>query len=87
MSPEEIKTRRNKLGLTQGELAERLGVAVDTVARWELGTSAPESAPMLDLALKHLEMTEQISADPRIQKALNQLAASRTELRKQISEV
>jgi transcriptional regulator with XRE-family HTH domain len=87
MSPEEIKTRRNKLGLTQGELAERLGVAVNTVSRWELGTSAPESGPMLDLALKHLEMTRQIGADPQVQKALNRLAASRAELRKMLSEV
>lgn len=86
MSPEEIKTRRNKLGLTQGELAERLGVAIDTVARWESGTSAPESGPMLDLALKRLEMSEQIGADPQIQRALNQLVASRTELRKLLSE-
>lgn len=87
MLPEEIKTRRNKLGLTQSELAERLGVATNTVSRWELGTSEPESGPMLDLALKYLEMTSQIVADPQIQKALNRLAATRDELRKMLSEV
>jgi len=37
----DIKTIRAKLGLTQQELAYRLGVALPTVARWEAGKGKP----------------------------------------------
>ena len=35
------RERRERLGLTQGQLAERLGVDQGTVAHWELGTRKP----------------------------------------------
>ena len=34
----EVRRLRRKLGLTQGQLAARLGVHIMTVARWEWGT-------------------------------------------------
>jgi putative zinc finger/helix-turn-helix YgiT family protein len=37
LAPEEIRQNRKKLGLTQGELAERLSVAEATLSRWENG--------------------------------------------------
>jgi len=37
----DIKTIRGKLGLTQEELAHKLGVSWGTVARWEAGKSKP----------------------------------------------
>lgn len=37
MSAPEIKARRKELGLTQGQMAERLKVDVMTVSRWERG--------------------------------------------------
>ncbi len=39
--PEQIRTLRAKLGLTQVALAERLGVSFPTVNRWENGKSRP----------------------------------------------
>lgn len=36
-----IRWRRKKLGLTQQELAEHLGVTVQTLRNWELGHSRP----------------------------------------------
>lgn len=39
--PEQIKSLRAKLGLTQVALAERLGVSFPTVNRWENGKSKP----------------------------------------------
>jgi len=37
MKPKDLKRIRQKLGLTQKELAENLGVALVTVGRWEAG--------------------------------------------------
>ena len=35
LSAEEIRRSRDTLGLSQRELAEHLGVAVETISRWE----------------------------------------------------
>lgn len=37
----EIKTRRTALGMTQEDLAEKLGVSHITVSRWERGDTLP----------------------------------------------
>lgn len=37
----EVKQLREKLGLTQEQLAHRLGVTVKTVNRWEMGRAKP----------------------------------------------
>ena len=41
--PLNIRTMRNKLKITQQELAYRLGVSMSTVANWEAGRSNPSS--------------------------------------------
>jgi DNA-binding transcriptional regulator YiaG len=40
VSGEELRFARKVLGLRQAELAEQLGVAVETVCRWETGADA-----------------------------------------------
>ena len=53
MNKDELKQFREGIGLTQGELSKALGVANNTVSRWELGTrSIPEFLP---LALETIE--------------------------------
>ena len=37
MTGQELKELRRQMGLTQKELAERIGVPWNTVARWEVG--------------------------------------------------
>lgn len=37
MKPKDLKRIRQELGLTQKELAEKLGVTLVTVGRWEAG--------------------------------------------------
>lgn len=41
MPGDEIKAVRKKVGMTQTELAERLGVSKGTVAMWELNKRSP----------------------------------------------
>lgn len=45
-----IRTLRNGLGLTQGQLAERLGVTFVTVSRWETGQARPNRLAQKALA-------------------------------------
>ncbi|HYO61937.1 MAG TPA: helix-turn-helix transcriptional regulator [Actinomycetota bacterium] len=37
-----VREARKRAGLTQGELAERLGTTQPVVARWERGTTSPQ---------------------------------------------
>jgi DNA-binding transcriptional regulator YiaG len=53
MTPKEIVKLRSDLGLTQRQLAERIGAHQPTVARWELGKHEPRGAYLK--ALKELE--------------------------------
>jgi DNA-binding transcriptional regulator YiaG len=52
MTGPEVRKRREAMGLTQGEFAELLGVALNTVSRWELGRIqiADRSARLIELA-------------------------------------
>lgn len=59
--PEQIKSLRAKLGLTQVALAERLGVSFPTVNRWENGKSKPSQLSwqaILELDKEETEITE-----------------------------
>ena len=45
-----LRDRREIAGLTQEDLAARLGVSRATISRWELGTDLPASANVDDIA-------------------------------------
>lgn len=47
---EKIYRHRRQLGLSQEELAERLGVTRQAVSKWEVGTSVPELETVVALA-------------------------------------
>lgn len=53
MKPDEIKRLRNRLGLTQKQLAEEVGVPTNTLARWEQGERTPSKSSIK--TLRHLE--------------------------------
>ena len=44
LSGKEIRNNREELGLSQREMAEHLGVAVETISRWENGALTPTRA-------------------------------------------
>jgi DNA-binding transcriptional regulator YiaG len=54
MTKDEVKQLRAKLGLTQQELADKLGVTQTSVARWEMGMHQIEepTARLLKLLTK-----------------------------------
>jgi transcriptional regulator with XRE-family HTH domain len=66
MRPKALKRRRESLGLTQDELAERLGVPTDTLSAWERGDARPDAGGMLELAMDQLELQCGMDLDPLI---------------------
>lgn len=54
---EAIRTKRMKLGLTQQQLADEIFVTRQTISKWELGKSVPDSIS-LELLDKVLNLTE-----------------------------
>ncbi|HEX8286788.1 MAG TPA: helix-turn-helix domain-containing protein [Pyrinomonadaceae bacterium] len=62
MESKELKQRRERLGMTQAELADVLGVAENTVWRYEKGaTSIPKhmSLTLEALEARHIETLKQ----------------------------
>lgn len=53
ISARELKERRAKLGLTQAQLAQQMGVTWNTVARWE--TDQRRIPPMAAILLAYIE--------------------------------
>lgn len=47
---ENIRTNRKRMGLTQEQLAEAMGVTVGTVSKWENGNCVPDINLMIELA-------------------------------------
>jgi transcriptional regulator with XRE-family HTH domain len=50
----ELRKMREKLGLTQTQLAEALKVSQVTISRWETDAMAIQQPEILKLALHHL---------------------------------
>jgi transcriptional regulator with XRE-family HTH domain len=55
MDPADLLGRRNALRMSQAELGRALGVARNTVARWERGELEMRHAELIALALDRLE--------------------------------
>ena len=47
---ENIRDARKRMGLTQEQLADRLGITLGTVSKWERGASEPEIGFLMELA-------------------------------------
>ncbi len=60
MKPDELRRRREALGMTQDDLAHELGVKMMTVSRWERGVyPIPRH---ISLAIEAIEMRRKVAA-------------------------
>lgn len=72
---EKIKSLREKLGLSQNELAQRCGVTVRSVSAYETGRAKPRGvtlhklAAALEVPYEHLTENKPSDADPYIELA------------------
>ena len=59
MTPRRLRELRKRLDLTQAALAERLGVAPNTVARWERGelNMKASTALLIELISQNTDLT------------------------------
>lgn len=60
MTGEHLRERRERLGLTQEQLAAELGVAVNTIWRWENNRMKIGAARAIDLALEALSLSKRV---------------------------
>jgi DNA-binding transcriptional regulator YiaG len=63
MTPESIRAIRDALGVSQEAFARRVGVAYNTVNRWEKGKSLPKSTPIIE---RILELAREAGADDKV---------------------
>ena len=47
--PESLRRRRERLGISQRDLADRLGVDQSSVAKWETGDRKPSGPLLIEL--------------------------------------
>ena len=60
-----LRLHRKKAGLTQIELAEKLGVSIATLRRWEPGETAPTGTRIIEIAnLLQISPDEIINDNP-----------------------
>ncbi|HWQ32553.1 MAG TPA: helix-turn-helix transcriptional regulator [Blastocatellia bacterium] len=84
MNGREIRTRRLKLGMTQAELGQALGVSGNAVALWEREERSPEAPLMLEMALDYLLTQQLLNREGR--KRLKALQQTRAELEALLKE-
>ena len=59
-----ISERRRKVGMTQMQLAEKLGITDRAVSKWETGRSMPDSSIMLELCeLLKINVTDLLNGE------------------------
>jgi DNA-binding transcriptional regulator YiaG len=62
ITPELIREIREALSISQEGFARRVGVAYNTVNRWEKGKSLPKSTPIIE---KILELAREAGIDSK----------------------
>lgn len=64
---EKIRYFRDKLGLTQTDLAKRLGISRSAVNAWEMSLSSPSLANIVEMSrIFHITVDSLIGTDDRL---------------------
>ena len=66
IQPDAIREIRRRLGLSQTDLAGRLGLTRDAVASWEIGRSKPH--PSAELLLRQLQGLSELKPEKNPEK-------------------
>lgn len=70
---ERLKLRRNELGLTQDQVAEKLGITRQTMSNWENGRSYPDIERIVRLSdIYQLSLDELLKGDDQMVKHLQE---------------
>ena len=70
---EQIRDLRRHLGLTQRELADRLGTRQQTISEWEIGLYKPRGASSTLLSIVAEQAKFKYKATPKIPETLDNL--------------
>ena len=91
MNALDIKENRKKLGLTQAELAERVGVSLKTISNYENGEVIPESKKALLLKIlssNKVDKTEESSeAHTKLSGYSNKIAEKEEEINARLETI
>ena len=69
-----IRIQRKKAGLTQIDLADKLGVSIATLRRWEAGETSPTGTRIIELAkLLNVSPDEIVSEEQDTKKSRSQV--------------
>ena len=73
-----VRSARKRLGLTQVELAQRLGVISTTVSRWETGAAVPSEPTLRLLVAVEYAERDRREAAKQVEKRLTEEQGPRT---------
>lgn len=80
-----LSSARKKSGLSQEEVAEKLGVSRQTISKWELGETLPDIQQSRKLSvLYHMTLDELVDFDPEIKEIEDVIDRTSEDLQKKI---
>lgn len=86
MTGEELRARREKLGMSQAKLAIQLGVSQTTITRWETEARNIEHATILERAMERVEEIEELERQKEERRALARRTRTPEEIAASIAE-
>lgn len=80
-----LSSARKKSGLSQEEVAEKLGVSRQTISKWELGETLPDIQQSKKLSvLYHMTLDELVDFDPEMKEIEEVIDRTSEDLQKKI---
>ncbi len=81
MIADRIKTLREQSGMTQAQLAKRLGISRSAVNAWEMGISCPSVFYLMELAdIFHMTTDYILCRDPKATLVIDRLSQEKQQI-------